>query len=246
MYGKLQSKIVAIDEMINVTNSSNINIASVKSGYDAKLVTSKTKAMEYMNYQVYCLGLLGAQPCPEYDDKRTAAIDAMLEEAEAFSTYQFAAYYKNPKDYIKHLTAKKEKLSSQARRIEGYLDNSDPYLGGLLDASPLAVSNLTFANRDSQWLQFNYDFDSYFNSKDAEATTESIQASAGIHVLFWSAGGSYSYNKQTSKYNEKLAKARLRVNGEMLRVNIKRPWFKPEVFEIPDLTYVSITQVGCK
>lgn len=243
MYGKIQSKIVAIDEMVNATRA-NTNITGivkvVKGAYDAKLQESKTFTTDYMNNQIECLKYLGTEgTCPDYDTKRKLAVEALLKEAEAFSTYQFATYFKNPADYISHLENERALLSTQSRKIEGYLRGSSPYLGGLLDSSPLAVSNLTDAYRDNEWLQFDYDFESYFNNQDRETTTESIKAHASIHVLFFRVGGDYSYNKNTDDYNEKLASAKLRVKGELLRVNIKRPWFKPEVFEIPDLTYVS-------
>ena len=75
---------------------------------------------------------------------------------------------------------------------------------------------------------------------DEESTTKSITASMKFRVFFFfSAGGSYSYNKNTHDYSQKLASASLKAKGELLRVNIKRPWFKPEIFDIPDLTYVS-------
>lgn len=240
MLGKTQSKMMAIDEIINATrtNTAITDIYNeVKGAYDSKSLDSKTHTTEYMNYQISCLK--ESEKCKDYDAKRESAIDAMQVEAEAFSTYQFAQYFKNPADYISNLEKEKAQLTSQARRIEGYLGGSSPYLGGLIDTSSLSVSNLTDAYKDNEWLQFDYDFESYFNNKDEETTTEAIRKSWSVHVLFIHAGGESSYNKNTHDYNEKLAQSNMRVKGELLRVNIKRPWFKPEVFEIPDLTFVS-------
>lgn len=39
--------------------------------------------------------------------------------------------------------------------------------------------------------------------------------------------------------NNIMMNSHLRVKGELLRVNIKRPWFKPELFEMPGITFVS-------
>jgi hypothetical protein len=242
MYGKTQAKILAIDEItLAVQTNLKGDIAEVVSeamgSYNSTITESKTNTTSFMEYQVNCLKR--SQDCGEYDEKRRAAINAMLVEAEAFSTYQYAAYFKNPADYINHLGREKAQLEAQASRIQGYLGGSSPYLGGLIDPTPLSVENLTDAYKDDEWLKFDYDSESYFDSKDTETTSSSISASGGIHILFFHIGGSYSYNKNTYDYNEKLVQANLRVKGELLRVNIKRPWFKPEVFEIPDLTYVS-------
>lgn len=240
MYGKVQSKISAIDEMINATQS-NGNIAGivskVKESYNGKIGHAKTLTTDYMNYQMDCLG--PSAPCSEYDTMRKAAVEAMLEEAEAFSTYQFATYFKNPADYISHLENERSQLTTQSRKIEGYLSGSSPFLGGLIDSSPLAVSNLTDAYRDNEWMQFDYDSKSYFKNQDEETTSESFKAHGRFHFFFVSASVDHTYNKNTHDYSQALAQATLKVKGELLRVNIKRPWFKPEVFEIPDLDYVS-------
>lgn len=242
MYGKIQSKIVVIDEMINATRS-NGDIAGIvskmKQGYNSKIDNTKSRTAAYVNYQMACLG--PSQSCTEYDDKRSAAVEAMLEEAEAFSTYQFAAYFKNPADYISHLESERSQLTTQSRRVEGYLSSSSPYLGGLIDSTPLAVSNITDAYKDNEWLQFDYDFESFFKNQDEETTSESFKAHASVHAFFFSAGVDHTYNKNTHDYSQKLAQANMTVKGEILRVNIKRPWFKPEVFEIPDLEYVSLS-----
>ena len=245
MYGKTQSKIVAIGEIIKALNN-NGDIGSVydrvKEAYNSTLTDSKNNATAYMSYQIQCLNG-EPQSCQDYDVKRKAAIDAMLVEAEAFSTYQFVDYFKNPAEYTAHLETERGRLTAQLRRIEGYLGGSSAYLGGLIDSSPLAVSNLTESYKDDEWLQFDYDHDSYFKNTDEETTTEAIRKTWSTHVLFFHASGESTYNKNTHDYNEKLASSNLRVKGELLRVNIKRPWFKPELFEIPDLNFVSISNI---
>lgn len=222
-------------------NADIINIvAKLQANFQATENKANTTAMAFMNTQIDCLSKLNTQEvCTEYDEKRHDAIVAILEEANAFSTYQYGNYFKNHQEFVSYLKKERNSLEAKSNRVEALLGVSSPYLGGFLDDSQLAVANLTLASRDQQWLQFDYDHSAFFSDQNREATSTSIQASLSFHVFFFSVGGSYSYNKNTEDYSAKLAQSNMRVKGELLRVNIKRPWFKPELFEIPDITFVS-------
>ena len=246
MQGKLQSKINAIDRIVNVLQS-NPNIHGIVQNLQRTFQTSENNSLanvtNFMNAQIDCLSHLNTEtPCTdEYEQKRHYAISAMYEAAQTFTTYQFGSYYSQPQDFINYLQREKSSLNSQMKRVETLLGASSPYLGGLLDDSTLAVSNLSLATRDQQWLQFEYDSESSFVDEKSKNTMTSIQARARFRFFFFSAGGSYSSQKNTADYSKKMAESKLRVRGELLRVNIKRPWFKPELFEIPDISFVSNT-----
>lgn len=213
---------------------------TVKLDYTRKQQLSKDMVSTYMSERFECLKDESTCPFNEPDNNSTkAAIEAMIEEAEAFSLYQSVSYFDSPNDFRKQLQKERDNLQAQLNVIRGYLTSSSPYLGAIINPLPLAVANLTDAYRDDQWLQFDYNYDNYFMNTDKESTTEAIKAQAHIRILFFSAGGDYSSNKKTDDFNQKLSKASIRVKGELLRVNIKRPWFKPEIFDYPDLTYVS-------
>ena len=248
MYGKLQGKINGIDAMTTALQANNDSISqsvetlkTYKRNLDGDV---NRNVSEFMRTQINCLGHLNTQQtCSNYDEQRESAIIAIMEEAEALSTYQYGNYFSDPQMFTKYLTQEKGRLQNQLGKIEAQLGISSPFLGGILDANQLAVANLSDSNRDNQWLQFDYDHRSFFRDENREKTSQSIQASFSVHFLFFHlGGGSYSYNKNTDDFAQKLASSNMRVKGELLRVNIKRPWFKPDLFDVPDFTFVSLWQ----
>ena len=244
MSGKIQSKISAIDAMIAATDQKGVVSNNVKTDYNTKQQLANAKVSDYMRERFDCLK--NESNCQLLNDNNStnSAIEAMINEADAYSLYQSVMYFDNPNSFKKQLQKEKGDLQAQMDVIRGYLTSSSPYLGAIINPSPLAVANLTDAYRDDQWLQFDYDYDSYSKTTDRERTTEEVRAHASFHFLFFSAGGDYSSNKETEDFNQKLSKASIRVKGELLRVNIKRPWFKPEIFDYPDLTYVSFDTIS--
>ena len=250
MYGKLQGKISAIDAMTSALKSSNATISQLveklrqyKRNLDG---VASDNVTAFMTTQIQCLQKLNTgDHCMGYDESRESAISAIMEEAEALSTYQYGNYFSNPQMFVKYLTQEQSRLQNQLGKVEAQLGISSPYLGGILDANQLAVANLSDSNRDNQWLQFDYDYSSFFKDQNRETTSKSIQASFRVKFLFFRlGGGSYSYNKNTDDFAQKLASSNMRVKGELLRVNIKRPWFKPDLFDVPDFTFVSLCMMS--
>ena len=246
MSGKVRAKIGAIDAMMNATRSSNTNVNNLKTSYSNLQMESKRNITTYLQEELQCVAdsTGRGRNCVSYDTSRDDIIQGLAEEAEMFATYQHVNYYYQFYDsYIKSLQNEKNKLETQLQSIESLLGEATPYLGGLLDATPLEVASLQDTYRDREWLQFEFDSSQFEEQKDAESTSESITADMGFHILFFHVGGSYSYNKDTTYNSDQLAQSRMRVKGEMLRVNIKRPWFKPELFDNPELDYVSFIKL---
>jgi len=242
MSGKVRAKIGAIEAMMNVTRSSNSHVDDLRRSYSTIQLESKKNITAYLQEELLCVADSTGKgdDCESYDHSRDDIIQGLANEAEQFATYQHVNFYYQYHDsYLKSLQNQKDKLETQLQSIESLLGESTPYLGGLLDATPLEVASLQDTYRDREWLQFDFDSSQYEEQKDAESTSESITAQMSFHVLFFHGSGSYSYNKQTTYNSDQLAKSRMRVKGEMLRVNIKRPWFKPELFDNPEIDYVS-------
>ena len=248
MYGKLQSKLSAIDAMSaaldpessNTTSNVTEIVKNLQDLYKSAEKNVNKNITALMESQIQCLNNPhSGTNCDNYDHVRSDTIVALAKQADDFSTYQYASYFKSPQKFLAHLQREKASLEAEIERVNSLLDLSSPYLGGFLDDSNLAVANLSLAMRDRQWLQFDYDSSSLSGETNRQHTSHSHSNSFGGHVLFFHASGSYSSTKNTEDYNQKLAKSNLRAKGEMLRVNIKRPWFKPELFDIPDITYVS-------
>ena len=84
---------------------------------------------------------------------------------------------------------------------------------------------------DSRWLQFEV------NSEKTEFQTSSSQkqfstaASFKASGFFWSVRGSASYSRSESKFQRDMNSAQVNIQGELLRVIVQRPWFRPSLFK---------------
>ena len=247
MIGTVSSKIQAIDAMTNTVQSlddnSPIVVASgdLKNAYDSSQTSLKNNITQYMNSQYICMAATAERKkevCQDYHSNEKEALLAIEVDGQSFVNYQTNVYTSRT-EYIAKLSEQKSALEAQRTRLYALLGEASPYLGGLLDAEPLAVANISDAYKDDQWLKFEFDSEQYHQYKEFEATQESVTANMGFHVLFFSVGGTYSHSKETEYHNDQLAQSQMKAKGELLRVTVKRPWFKPEIFDDPNLTYVS-------
>ena len=142
------------------------------------------------------------------------------------------AYINSIRDKIKELEEKKQK-------VEDALMDADPLVGGILNADPIVIASIRDAHADENWLEFQ------FNSKKSEESSHSSssysQFSSNSKVNGWFVRGGHSYSSSSSQqsYESNMAQSSMKVKGKLLRVHIKRPWFKPEVFDDRNLEFVS-------
>ena len=92
---------------------------------------------------------------------------------------------------------------------------------------------------DSKWLQFSFNSKRYQRSSSSSYSqkTSRFAASFGGGSFFWSVGGSYSQSRSRSesRFRASMNHAETVVSGELLRVTIQRPWFRPSLFKNPQL-----------
>ena len=145
----------------------------------------------------------------------------------------------NKEKYINSLTEHKEELVRQRELIHAQLGKVDPLVGGILNMDSLAVASLIDSHKDDQWMKFQFDSESEENN--IGTSHQSFYSGSGLCIGIGSCIAYFSSSRSsTSKsYQNDLAQASLKVKGKLLRVYIKRPWFKPEFFDDRKLSFVS-------
>ena len=81
---------------------------------------------------------------------------------------------------------------------------------------------------DSQWLQFQFD-----SSKSSQQRDSSSSSSSSSGFSWWW-GSSYSTSSSSAAnqyFRKQMNSAKIGVKGELLRVTIQRPWFRPSLFK---------------
>ena len=187
-------------------------------------------------------------PCNKFQEAADSAVDSTFQQAQASSEYFSASFLlKSNEQFQSFMQSRMAALERQITQLNSQLDNlkeSQVYLGEIAESAELkAINENGEQDRDSQWLKFDYNSDS--THIDTKQETQSLSVSAGISVGFKhsaSVGLAGHYGKGTAEMKNAFNSANLHASGELLRVFIKRPWFKPSLFDNTILNFVSVTE----
>ena len=128
--------------------------------------------------------------------------------------------------------------------LDGSISSIDEEIGvlktRLLLASPkyprLALQAASTQDQlDSRWLRFNFNSSSEYSEVNSASSSSysSIAVRAKVRSFWGSARASYSRSssRSESSFNRQINSASATVEGELLRVAVQRPWFRPSLFK---------------
>ena len=198
---------------------------------------------EYLNAQLECMYQSMVNDnvkCDRYENKSADLLKKVSATAAAMANRD--DYILNPstkKDYLQYLKNERDRLTEEQNKILDTLEKTNPIIGSILSADQLTIANLSDSYKDDNWLEFSFDSEHDYQQTKKSSSHELVNKSWGLNFWFISIGiGSSTSQTDTTKYQQEMSNAKLKAKGKLLRVNIKRPWFKPEVFEDPTLNYV--------
>ena len=228
----------ALEQRVNYTSEKRDN--ATKAAVDARNECMNKKAR---NRTAPTRGK--QDPCTKFKQSANSAVDATFQNAEASSEYFSASFLlTSNKQFQGFMQSRISALERQISEIDDQLDNlkeNQVYLGEIAESAELnAINEKGEQDLDSQWLKFDYSSDS--THIDTEQETSSLAVAAGITAdlgLKGNIGLAGHYGKGTSEMKNAFNSANLQASGELLRVFIKRPWFKPSLFDNPILNFVS-------
>ena len=84
---------------------------------------------------------------------------------------------------------------------------------------------------DSRWLRFNFNSESREEFSRSTQKHFSVASSFKASGWFWSVRSSFSHSRSESSFQSSMNSANIKVNGELLRVTVNRPWFQPSLFK---------------
>ena len=182
--------------------------------------------------------------CQKYKQANQEVVTATFNEAQVKSELDSARFLLNSKgQFNSFLQTRVNNLEVELRSIDADLNESKPYLGEVADSREFrdlnSILNETEQSLDDGWLAFSYDSDSSHIDSDQETKSTTVSASFGVVGPGWGIQAAANYGKGTADLKQALNSANLKVSGELLRVVIKRPWFRPSLFLNPSLSFVS-------
>ena len=237
--GKAEQATNALEQRVNYTSQKRDNATKAA-------VNTRNECMN--NRATNTSQSTGAEdPCNKFQQAANSAVDATFQQAQASSEYFSASFLlKSNEQFQNFMQSRMAALERQITQLNSQLDNlkgNQVYLGEIAESEELkAINENGEQDHDSQWLKFDYNSDS--THIDTEQETQSTSVSAGISVGFGpaaSVGLSSHYGEGTAEMKNAFNSANLQASGELLRVFIKRPWFKPSLFDNTILNFVSVT-----
>ena len=160
---------------------------------------------------------------------------ALRKEAEAIAHYGSFSTFTDV-DMLKH---KKSKLETKKDSILSALREVNPLFGSIVKSNRDVIESVINSHKEDNWLQFEFDSKEMdTNSQYTSITTRSeFQTRSG--GVFNRRTTTHIRTKINQQYESEMNQADLKAKGKLLRVQIKRPWFKPEVFDDRKLNFVS-------
>ena len=194
---------------------------------------------------------LTSDPCEHLKQATEGAVDATFQQAQASSELYSSSFLLNSNEkYESFMQSRITAIKRDIGEIEEQLNNLDKgqvYLGEIADSKEFKalnqLENQTVQDYDSEWLQFEYDYDSTHIDTSQDSSSLGVSAGFGGGIKGASLAASAYYGKGTADLQQAVNSASLKASGELLRVSIKRPWFRPSLFENPVLYFVSCTKL---
>lgn len=190
-----------------------------------------------------------ASSCKDMASLSKTLTDISANEADAIaSTGDFNLGNRSKRAYINSMWAKIKDLEEKKQKVEDALIDVDPLVGGILNADPITIASIRDAHADENWMEFQFNSDEYKSSSTYSSSYSQFSSSSRVNAWFVSGGHSYSRSRSQQNYESDMSQSSMNVKGKLLRVHIKRPWFKPEVFDDRNLEFVSykfINAVQC-
>ena len=177
---------------------------------------------------------LSTTDCERYAQATGNAGDAVAANTELYACVQDLDYQINSFELAREaLNNTAQQIDEQINVLKQRLATTDVKFSHLARDAQHAAD--TQDQLDTKWLTFAFDSSretqSSFSSYSARASR--IAASGGASGGFWRAKASFSRSssRSESRFEAAMNSAKAQVSGELLRVTVQRPWFRPSLFK---------------
>ncbi len=182
-------------------------------------------------------------PCTQFEESADRVEDTTMENAGATAYYFSAAFLlKTNQQYQNYMQARMTALDREISELNTQLDNMEGdqvYLGEITES----IGGLDGRGEESlnQWMKFSYNSETTHTRSTETKFGISIDVDTSVEVPNVASGtGSLNTGFEFAEMRKAFSNAKLLASGQLLRVFIKRPWFKPSLFDNPILNFVSL------
>ncbi len=248
LLGEIQSEIDYLTYEIDFYRKPNSKLDGYKRALEAKSTEKSTvrdrATSTYVKRELDCsvqnVGITtrgnSCAAMSNSSNSLTKALDSSADSIANIGDYKWA----NKDAYIQQLNKSRAELERLRQTVRASVGQIDPFSGSITQSDPDVLEAFIDSQREGQWLEFDFDSEQYQSEKIYDTFSISAGVSGGAKVFGFTVGGaSVSGGFSGSDLQSEMSKATLKAKGKLLRVHIKRPWFKPAVFDDRNLEFVS-------
>ena len=165
--------------------------------------------------------------CTEYESMLDNSTDLIFGNSELYACVSDLGFQ------VKDVAGTKESINTIIEQIDQEVNELNQDLRRVSAKYPSLARHAadTQDQLDSRWLRFNFNSQRIEYSSRASSRYYSVAASTKASGLFWSVRASFSHSRSESSFQSNMNRANVKVKGELLRVTVNRPWFRPSLFK---------------
>ena len=172
--------------------------------------------------------------CDNFANSSDATSDSITQNSQIFACAASVSYQLNTTLQQAYYDQVIKDIDTSIKEYEKALSTSQLPLSQLAQHAADSKEQL-----DSEWMQFEFDSSKSSTQTDTSYSYSSHSSSANVRYAWLSVSASYSTSKAEQDYRNQMNSAKVAVKGELLRVTIQRPWFRPSIFRSDQFTMVS-------
>ncbi|CAI8035380.1 hypothetical protein GBAR_LOCUS19863 [Geodia barretti] len=226
---ELKSEFRKLKNTLTSSNTALNNLATNTENYRQRCLISRIKAKANESFD--------GTECDRYASSSSSAYESVESSTELFACVRDLDFQVNAFEQSREaLNQTAQEIERQIEALQQRLSTTDVKFSHLAREAQHAADSQDIL--DSQWLSFQFDSKRYKSSSStlSSRTTSNFAASASGGFGFFSFSASYSSSRSRSDYSFQAAmnSAETVVGGELLRVTVQRPWFRPSLFKSKD------------
>ena len=250
LLGEIQSKIDYLTQEIDFYERPNAKLDGYARDLEAKSSTQSavrgratdTYVQKELECSVQNMGIAtSGDSCAALLSSSSNLTDALNNEADSIANagdYKWASA--NKERHINKLNETRAELVGLRAKVRASVGEVDPFSGGITQSDPDVIEAIIDSKKGDKWLEFEFDSEEMESQTTVNTYSRSYKLSGRAKFLgFTVASGSVSGGISGRDLSYEMSQANLKAKGKLLRVHIKRPWFKPEVFDDRNLDFVS-------
>ena len=218
----------SIDNAVSKSNSSYNNQVNTLGKNSTDLMTKRGKCF-------VAGGRADNDDCAGFQ----GALDLSLENAQevAFQFQGKAALEAMQSGNKKVVDDMIKGINRQIADLNEQLPGSQSLLSDVGDAADVITGGKA---PTGPWLYFNWTSDEAHEKQESSQSSTSSQTSFSYNAGLFSVGGSFGFSRSTANAFSSLKRNRVKVAGQIMRVSVQMPWFRPELFKNENLKLVSL------